>query len=151
MIALTKHNIDEQALISFGEKLGSKLFAGAFIALYGDLGAGKTTLTKGIAKALGIDDISSPTFLIVEEHDGRIPLFHFDAYRLSSSEELYDIGFDDYIERNGVIIMEWCENVVDALSKERLEIEIKGNGFAPREITIRAFGKPYEDLLELIK
>ena len=151
MSKIIKQNLSEVQLAQLGFSIGSNLFGGAFIALFGDLGAGKTTLTRSIAKALKIDDISSPTFLIVEEHEGLLPLFHFDAYRLSGEQELYDIGFDDYINRNGVIIMEWCENVAGVLPEERIEIKIEGSGFSPRNLTIEAFGEKHSKLLENIK
>ena len=108
---LTLENISEQDTARIGKSMAPLLFPGAFIALFGDLGSGKTTFTKAVAEGLGIDNIQSPTFTIVREHGGRLSLLHFDAYRLSSEDELYAIGFDDYLSRPAVIIMEWCENV----------------------------------------
>ena len=136
--------LDEAASSQLGKRLAKGLFPGAFIAFFGDLGAGKTTLTTAIASELGIDGIQSPTFTIVREYSGQLPLFHFDAYRLGSADELYDIGFDDYVERNGVIIMEWCENVPEALPANRLEIHISGSGCEPRNMELIAFGKDHE-------
>ncbi len=99
-----------------GHRLGSQLKPGAIIAYYGDLGAGKTAFTRGLARGLGIEDpITSPTYTIVNEYEGRIPLFHFDMYRLSCSDELFDIGWEDYLSRGGVIAVEWSERVEDAL------------------------------------
>ena len=88
-----------------------------FIAMYGDLGAGKTAFVQGLAKALGITDhITSPTFTIVNEYlQGRLPLFHFDMYRLHSSDDLFDIGWEDYLERGGICAVEWSENVADPM------------------------------------
>ena len=102
---LTLENISEQDTARIGKSIAPLLFPGAFIALFGDLGSGKTTFTKAVAEGLGIDNIQSPTFTIVREHGGRLSLLHFDAYRLSSEDELYAIGFDDYLSRPAVIIM----------------------------------------------
>ena len=112
---ITTHSADEtQAL---GTKLAKRLQPGDVIAYFGDLGAGKTALTRGIAQGLGITDIvTSPTYTIVNEYlTGRLPLFHFDMYRLGSSDELFDIGWEDYLARGGVCAVEWSENVEDAL------------------------------------
>lgn len=100
-----------------GERLGKTLRGGEVIAYVGDLGAGKTAFTRGLARGLGIcDRVTSPTYTIVNEYlGGRLPLFHFDMYRLASSEELFDIGWEDYLRRGGVCAVEWSENVSDAL------------------------------------
>ena len=101
-----------------GKKLAELLRPGDVIAYYGDLGAGKTAFTSGLAAGLGIREaVTSPTYTIVNEYlSGRMPLFHFDMYRLSSSEELFDIGWEDYLARGGVCAVEWSENVADALT-----------------------------------
>ena len=101
-----------------GKKLAAFLRSGDVIAYYGDLGAGKTAFTRGLAAGLGIREaVTSPTYTIVNEYlSGRMPLFHFDMYRLSSSEELFDIGWEDYLARGGVCAVEWSENVADALT-----------------------------------
>lgn len=130
---------------SAGACLAPLLFKGAFIALYGDLGSGKTTFTRGIASGLGIDDIMSPTFMIVREHADI--LFHFDAYRLLSPDELYDIGFLDYLDRGGIIVMEWPENVAEALPAERMDITIEGSGDSPRFFCMIPHGERYKALL----
>lgn len=135
-------------MMLLGRAVGSRLFPHAFIAFFGGLGAGKTTMTKGIAAALGIDGILSPTFTIVRRHEGTLALDHFDAYRIEDADELTAIGYDDYLAGDGVIVMEWCENVPDALPEKRLEIHIKGSGSDPREITFRSFGEEYDALLE---
>ena len=124
---------------------------GEIVSIVGASGAGKTTFTKAVAEGLGIDNIQSPTFTIVREHGGRLSLLHFDAYRLSSEDDLYAIGFDDYLSRPSVIIMEWCENVPGALPSERLELHITGSGAEPRTLTFIPYGKKYQDLLENIK
>ena len=101
-----------------GKKLAELLRPGDVIAYYGDLGAGKTAFTRGLAAGLGIREaVTSPTYTIVNEYlSGRMPLFHFDMYRLSSSDELFDIGWEDYLARGGVCAVEWSENVEDALT-----------------------------------
>lgn len=111
----------------FGMKLASTLEPGDIVALIGDLGTGKTTLTKYIAKGLGVaENIDSPTFNIVKEHkSGRIPLFHFDVYRLSSGDELLDIGADEYFYSDGVCIIEWADIVADVVPEKAKVILIE--------------------------
>ena len=108
---------NEQDTEAFGMELASTLEPGDIVALIGDLGTGKTTLTKSIAKGLGVtENIDSPTFNIVKEHkSGRLPLFHFDVYRLSSGDELLDIGADEYFYADGVCIIEWADIVADVV------------------------------------
>ena len=121
---ITTHSADEtQAL---GQRLAKRLLPGDVIAYFGDLGAGKTALTRGIAQGLGVTDlVTSPTYTIVNEYlTGRIPLFHFDMYRLGSSDELFDIGWEDYLARGGVCAVEWSENVEDAL-RDAIHITIE--------------------------
>lgn len=143
---------DERAMHVLGGRIAEYLFSGAFVALFGDLGAGKTTLTQGIANALGIEEVSSPTFTIVRHYSGKgFDLDHFDAYRLSDSDELLAIGFEDYLASGSVIVMEWCENVIDALPNERLEIHILGSGSDVRTVELLAFGSKYLGMLESIK
>ena len=100
-----------------GEALAKHLSAGAVIAYRGDLGAGKTAFTRGLARGLGItESVTSPTYTIVNEYlGGRLPLFHFDMYRLGGEDELFDIGWEDYLERGGVCAVEWSENVPEAM------------------------------------
>ena len=110
----------------FGIELASKLRPGDVIALIGDLGTGKTALTKYIAEGLGVkENVNSPTFNIVKEYrSGRLPLFHFDVYRLSGSDELFDTGAEEYFYGNGVCIVEWADLVWDAIPEEAAVIEI---------------------------
>lgn len=134
---ITTHSADEtQAL---GQRLAKRLLPGDVIAYFGDLGAGKTALTRGIAHGLGVTDlVTSPTYTIVNEYlTGRIPLFHFDMYRLGSSDELFDIGWEDYLARGGVCAVEWSENVEDAL-RDAIHITIEKDPLEPdtRRITI---------------
>ena len=145
MMQITTHSADEtQAL---GQKLASRLAPGDVIAYFGDLGAGKTAFTRGLAHGLGITDpVTSPTYTIVNEYlSGRIPLFHFDMYRLSSSDELFDIGWEDYLSRGGVCAVEWSENVEDAL-QDAIRVTIEKDADEPdtRHITITG-GPRFED------
>ena len=120
-----------------GEALGKSLQAGTVLAYRGDLGAGKTAFTRGLARGLGyVDPVTSPTYTIVNEYlGGRIPLFHFDMYRLTSADDLFDIGWDDYLDRGGVCAVEWSENVWDAL-EDPITVTIEKLGVASRRITI---------------
>ena len=120
-----------------GEALAAHLHPGDVIAYYGGLGAGKTAFTRGLARGLGVcEPVTSPTYTIVNEYlSGRMPLFHFDMYRLSSSEELFDIGWEDYLARGGVCAVEWSENVDDALA-DAICVRIESTGDDSRRITI---------------
>lgn len=122
-----------EAMREFGRLLGERLRAGDLVCLRGDLGAGKTTLTQGIAAGLGVQGaVSSPTFTLVHEHPGPLPLFHIDAYRLESAEELWDLGFEEYLRLDGVVVVEWCERVSEALPTERLTLLLEHAGDARR-------------------
>ena len=115
----------ERETEDLGARLGAVLRPGTVIAYTGDLGAGKTAFTRGLARGLGVTDrVTSPTYTIVNEYEGNIPLFHFDMYRLSSSEDLFDIGWEDYLSRGGVLAVEWSERVADAL-EDALRITIR--------------------------
>ena len=120
-----------------GEKLAKILKPGAVIAYKGDLGAGKTAFTRGLARGLGAtEQVTSPTYTIVNEYlGGRLPLFHFDMYRLASADDLWDIGWEDYLDRGGVCAVEWSENVAEAL-EEPLIITIEKLGEDTRRITL---------------
>ena len=117
----------EEQTEALGFRLGQLIQPGAVIAYTGDLGAGKTAFTRGLARGLGIPDrVTSPTFTIVNEYEGgRLPLFHFDMYRLGSSDELFDIGWEDYLARGGVCAVEWSENVDDALDEDAIRVDIR--------------------------
>ena len=122
-----------------GAALGEKLKPGAVIAYLGDLGAGKTAFTRGVACGLGAkESITSPTYTIVNEYlSGKYPLFHFDMYRLASSDDLFDIGWEDYLDRGGVCAVEWSENVADAM-ENAITVTIEKLGEDCRRITIEA-------------
>ena len=128
-----------------GEKLAEKLTPGAVLAYRGELGAGKTAFTRGLARGLGYTDpVTSPTYTIVNEYlGGRLPLFHFDMYRLSSAEDLWDIGWEDYLDRGGVCAVEWSENVAEALP-DAITVTIRKVDDTTRQITVE--GADYEDL-----
>ena len=120
-----------------GEALGKRLQPGSVVAYRGDLGAGKTAFTRGLARGLGAaENVTSPTYTIVNEYlSGRMPLFHFDMYRLSSSDDLFDIGWEDYLERGGVCAVEWSENVADAM-EDAVVVTIEKCGEDSRRIII---------------
>ena len=120
-----------------GAALANQLTAGTVIAYRGDLGAGKTAFTRGLAKGLGsAEPVTSPTYTIVNEYlSGRLPLFHFDMYRLGSADDLFDIGWDDYLERGGICAVEWSENVEEAM-EDPITVTIEKLGDNDRRITI---------------
>ena len=121
-----------------GEMLGRRLRPGTVVAYRGGLGMGKTAFTRGLARGLGCAGrVTSPTFTIVNEYDGATPLFHFDMYRLGSSDELFDIGWEDYLTRGGVCAVEWSERVDDAMPADTLWVDIaRGTDESDRIITI---------------
>ena len=128
-----------------GQALGTRLLPGTVIAYEGDLGAGKTAFTRGLARGLGAtEQVTSPTYTIVNEYlSGRIPLFHFDMYRLASADDLWDIGWEDYLERGGVCAVEWSENVREAM-EDAITVRIEKLGEESRKITITG-GSGIED------
>ena len=115
---------------ALGARLAGALGPGAVVAFTGDLGAGKTAFTRGLARGLGVPGrVTSPTFTIVDEHEGgRLPLFHFDLYRLGGADELYDIGWEDYLARGGVCAVEWSERMEDALEPGAVRVDIRRGG-----------------------
>ena len=138
------HSPEETEAI--GESLGRRLRGGEIVAYYGGLGAGKTAFTRGLARGLDISArVTSPTYTIVNEYlGGRLPLFHFDMYRLSSADDLFDIGWEDYLQRGGVCAVEWSENVQEAL-EDALTVRIEKRSDETREITIEG-NTDYENL-----
>ena len=120
-----------------GRKLAEKLPGGSVVAMYGDLGAGKTAFVRGMAKGMGLScRVSSPTFTIVNEYLGERELIHFDMYRLSSADELFDIGWEDYLARGAVCAVEWSENVEDAFFGDEVRLTIEKLSDTARKITI---------------
>lgn len=133
-----------------GEQLGKLVDIGNIICLSGDLGAGKTAFTKGIAKGLGVEDyVTSPTYTIINEYEGRLPLYHFDVYRLNDVEEMYELGYEEYFFGDGVVVLEWADIVKEIIPKERLWITIlNSKGDDSREIIMEATGEAYEKILK---
>ena len=120
---LTHNEIETEAL---GETLARRLGPGDVVAYRGDLGAGKTAFTRGLARGLGCTGrVTSPTFTVVNEYEGRLPLFHFDLYRLEGEDALYDIGWEDYLDRGGVCAVEWSERAEAALPRETVWVSIR--------------------------
>ena len=124
---------------ALGARLADALDAGRVVAFTGDLGAGKTAFVSGMARALGVEErVTSPTFTIVNEYEGgRLPLFHFDMYRLGGADELFHIGWEDYLARGGICAVEWSENVAEAIEPDAVRVSIvRGDGDSDRMITI---------------
>ena len=134
MVFLTNSPDETEAVAA---ALAKALTPGAVIAYRGDLGAGKTAFTRGLARGLGYTHpVTSPTYTIVNEYlEGRLPLFHFDMYRLASGDDLWDIGWEDYLDRGGICAVEWSENVADALENP-IVVTIEKTGETSRRITV---------------
>lgn len=145
MIRITTSSAEETAEAGF--KLGMLLKEGDVVCLTGDLGTGKTAFTGGIAKAFGIDGyVTSPTFTIVNEYRGRMPLYHFDAYRITDSDEMFEIGFEEYLDGNGAVVIEWAELIKDVLPEDRINVRIGkdlSRGLDTRIIEISFDGSRY--------
>ena len=140
----------EEETQSLGRRLVRALPVPSFVALYGDLGAGKTALVRGMGAEVGTAEVRSPTFTIVHEYETQPRLIHFDAYRLSDAEELFAIGFEDYLAQDAIIVLEWAERVPEALPLERLEIHLSGSGDEPRIIEINSVGSGYESVVNAL-
>lgn len=137
----------------FGIKLGSLLKKGDILCLNGDLGAGKTTMTKSIGLGLGVEEyITSPTFALINQYSGRLPVYHFDVYRLENAHELYDLGFDDYFYGNGVCVIEWADKIEKMIPKERMVIDIeKGKSDDERILKFSGYGARFQELVKELK
>jgi tRNA threonylcarbamoyladenosine biosynthesis protein TsaE len=138
---------------NIGEQLGRLLIKGNIICLSGDLGAGKTAFTKGIAKGLGVEDyVTSPTYTIINEYQGRLPLYHFDVYRLNDVEEMYELGYEEYFFGDGIVVLEWADIVRDIIPGDRLWITILNTkGDNSREIIMEPTGEVYDDIVKGIE
>jgi tRNA threonylcarbamoyladenosine biosynthesis protein TsaE len=136
-----------------GRLLGKLLDAGDTVCLYGDLGAGKTNFAYGIAQGLDVQEqyITSPTFTFVNEYEGRVPLYHLDLYRLKGPDELENIGFDEYIESDGVTVIEWAERAEDELPVENVRVYLTFVDEKSREIGFLGEGERYEKLVAELK
>ncbi len=131
---------DREETIAFGAKIARRLKRGSVIALKGELGSGKTVFVKGLAKGLGLGDIryvNSPSFIIVKEYKGRIPLYHFDIYRLDKKASLETIGYDEYFYGDGVTAIEWADKIKGVLPKRYIDISIAIKGEKKREIKVK--------------
>lgn len=134
---MTYETFSEAETEALGERFAKELPDGSVVAFYGELGSGKTAFVRGMARGMGIDAaVSSPTFTIVNEYIGERNLFHFDMYRLGSADELFDIGWEDYLGRGGVCAVEWSENVADAFEGDEYTVTFHKTGQDAREITI---------------
>ena len=143
---ITKSEIET---IELAQNFEAEKFPNMIICLDGELGSGKTVFTKGIANALGIDEtITSPTFTIIKEYDGELPLYHMDVYRLDGNTD--GIGIEEYFTKGGVVVIEWANTIKDILPAERLEIKIKGIDENKRSIILKPYGKQYEELCEAV-
>jgi tRNA threonylcarbamoyladenosine biosynthesis protein TsaE len=141
------HN--EAETVAFANSLAHKLQSGDVLALEGDLGAGKTAFTKGLAKGLGVTrTVNSPTFTIIKEYHGRLPLYHMDVYRVSAEEE--DLGFQEYFDGEGVTVVEWAHLIKEQLPEELLTIRIFRKGDTERRFVLEAAGERYTELCKEI-
>ncbi len=135
-----------------GMKLGNLAEAGDVILLVGNLGVGKTCLTQGIARGLGIDDYTaSPSFVLVREYQGRLPLYHIDFYRLDALEEMAELGLDDYLNGGGVCVVEWADKGLGALPEEHLRIEMQYLAPTRRKLSLFPGGRRYKDMIARLK
>ena len=142
----TKNEMDT---IELAQNFESEKFPNMIICLDGELGSGKTVFTKGIANALGIkESITSPTFTIIKEYDGELPLYHMDVYRLNGNVE--GTGIEEYFTKGGVVVIEWADTIKDILPEERLDIKFKVAGENTRVLVLKPHGKKYEELCEAV-
>lgn len=136
---------------ALGRRLGPLLFPGAVIALVGQLGAGKTHFTRAVAEGLGVRNpaaVNSPTFVLIQEYPARLPVYHFDAYRLATGSEFAALGSDEYFAGDGVCLIEWADRVPDAMPAERLDISIHIVDASRRRFNVTARGEKYDRLVQ---
>src|SRR5438132_4346625 len=148
-ITLEVTNLD--ATMAFGRRLAGLLFPGAVVALVGPLGAGKTHLVRAIAEGLGIADsrvVNSPTFVLIQEYEARLPLYHFDAYRLRTEAEFFDLGAHEYFEGTGVCLVEWADRVTGCLPDQFLKITLHPTGETTRQMVVENQGDKYAPVVE---
>lgn len=140
----------EDETAGLGRALAEALEPGTCVALVGNLGAGKTRLVQAIARALGVDrqQAASPTFVLIHEYSGRLPLYHFDAYRLKDSDEFLDLGAGELLEGEGVCLIEWADRVADALPRDRLTVTLAPIGETSRRLTFTAGGAQSQRVLD---
>jgi tRNA threonylcarbamoyladenosine biosynthesis protein TsaE len=151
--SLTLDLPDLAATAALGRRLGALLFPGAVVALVGPLGAGKTHLTRAVAEGLGIADsraVSSPTFVLIQEYAARLPVYHFDAYRLKGEDEFFDLGAHEYLQGDGVCLVEWADRVPGCLPAEHLRIELAVTGETTRRATLTGRGERHAALVRAL-
>jgi tRNA threonylcarbamoyladenosine biosynthesis protein TsaE len=143
---------DEAATAALGAALAEALPKGGTVALYGTLGAGKTQLVQAIAEAAGVErrNVVSPTFVIIQEHQGRLPIYHIDAYRLRDEDEFLQLGPDEYFESDGLVLIEWADRVLGCLPGDRVEIRITVTGEQSRQFEITAIGGRHAGLIQAL-
>ena len=144
---------DEAATDRLGAVLADILPAGSVVALCGTLGAGKTRLVQAIAAAAGVErrSVVSPTFVLVQQYQGRYPIYHLDAYRLRDEDEFEQLGPEEFFESDGLTLIEWADRVQGCLPREYLEIEIEVTGTETRRFAFRAYGRRYEQVVEQLR
>jgi len=143
---ITTHSDNET--IAIAQNIESEKFPNMVICLNGELGSGKTVFAKGFAHAMGIDEVTSPTFTIIKEYSGELPLYHMDVYRLEDNNE--DIGIEEYFEKGGVTLIEWSDMIKDILPEERLDIKFKITGENTRVLVLVPHGDKYTSICEEI-
>ena len=137
--------------VKLGEKLGKLLKPGQVVLLSGDLGAGKTCFASGVLQGLGVEEyVTSPTYTLVNEYEANYPVAHFDLYRLDDSEQIYDLGFFDYLDDSRIILIEWPERALEYLPERRIDVLIDSND-QERQFTISFSGEEYTDIYEGMK
>ena len=153
MQSITYMSNSEAATAKLGESLVGLLPESALVTLSGTLGAGKTLLVKAIAKAYGVrsESVVSPTFTLCNEYLGNIPIFHFDMYRIADEDELFELGFDEYLQRKGLTIVEWADRFPKAMPQDKLSISIEVVSEDSRRIELTAETAPYEAVLKALQ
>lgn len=145
--------LNQKELEKIAEKLGKLVNSGDIICMVGDLGAGKTTFIQALAVGLGVEDcVTSPTFVLINEYDGRIPLYHFDVYRINHISEMEDLGYEEYFYGDGVCAIEWADLIEDILPHNYLRVEIRITGTKTRQICFAGTNDYYDGMIkELLK
>lgn len=147
MNTLTLHSKSSEETIEIGKKIGSLLKKGDILAMQGTLAAGKTTITKGIAESLGVTEvITSPTFCLISEYEGKMPLYHFDVYRLEGPEDFINLGSEDMLYGDGVSIIEWSEKIMEELPSSTIIIRLQPDSEQGTSRTITIENWPYESI-----
>lgn len=144
---LTRDLPDPAATTAFAQRLAALLFPGAVVALIGTLGAGKTYLVRAIGEALGVGAIvNSPTFVLIQEYEGRLPIYHFDVYRLQKPAEFFELGVHEYFEGEGVCLVEWADRVAASLPADHLRVSIEVTGPTSRRLTVESTGPKHGEI-----